>query len=125
MDAILANNVGMQHQKHERIQGVRIMNEVTEIKNGQPRAIKVTGQESLDDIMANSTHGGERPDGVLVWRNDGGWDLYCYGDAEIPANNAPVPPDSKPDPKKMKIESLIAMKANPRCFCLNGVWHWI
>lgn len=102
------------------------MNDVPKMKAKLPRAIALDENDTLDTIIRNSTYDGAPPRTLLVWRRDGGWDLYGLPGVtpKVAPNNSPVPPDATLQPSKMQVESVTALRSSPGCYKLNGVWHW-
>lgn len=99
-------------------------------KPNTPRAIQLEKGDTLKDIIKTSTSKKKKPDSLLVWRADGGWDLYCLPgkEAKPVPDNKPFPPmgdDQAPDLSKAQVETVTAIRLNPQCFFLNGKWYWI
>lgn len=89
------------------------------------RLIQLTSGQGLDHIQTNSTlDDGKQPESLLVWRADGGWDLYAFPGKEFKElpGNTPLPKGASLDPSKLRIETVVAMRVNPCCYYLNGKW---
>lgn len=91
-----------------------------------PRAIALEDKDTLQDIIKNSSCSDGSPRTLLVWRKDGGWDLYGVPGVKPKEaeGNAPVPPDANLDPSKMQVESITAVRNSPGCYLINGRWYW-
>lgn len=85
------------------------------------RVIQLAGQ-GLEYIQENSAQEGGRPESLLVWRADGGWDLYGFPGNEFKSlpSGTPLPKGASLDPSRLRIETVVAMRVNPCCYYLNG-----
>ena len=93
------------------------------------RAIKLSEGDTLEDIIEESTVKDKKPKSLLVWREDGGWDLYCLPGVRVERvpGNKPFPPmqsDQVPDLSKAQVDTVTAIRMNPTCIKIGGSWYW-
>lgn len=88
------------------------------------RVIQLAEGQDLAYIQKNSTLDGEQPESLLVWKANGGWDLYAFPGNEFKElpGDTPLPKGASLDPSKLRIETVVAMRVNPCCYYLNGRW---